>query len=317
METAWRLVAFPVILPWRSEFWTLPLYFPHLAVGVLPGWPPGLPYQGMPLPPQAEAGARDLKHYAPGELSQWQAYREFQRSQEEVDDLIKALRGEPPAAPPQPGPSPEAWTLAWQLEKLQADQDAQMSLVDQGQGWLADILMPEPWVDAVDFGPVAGAMEIVDPELARLRYRLWQRVMAPHHTERWAPFLLGPTSQAIFAALRGGPEWRPRLRVTLSLPGCRSEAEWRQVRGEGEPPAWLPQFTGLLTSCLTAAAGPQGLEEAVQELQQWVDDTLTRQWPPDLAWRWPLEIWTRDPEAQPDWGPVLCGVSRRGETMPG
>jgi hypothetical protein len=30
MGSAWHIVAFPVILPWREEFWTLPLYFPDL-----------------------------------------------------------------------------------------------------------------------------------------------------------------------------------------------------------------------------------------------------------------------------------------------
>ena len=47
MGSAWHIVAFPVILPWREEFWTLPLYFPDLKVGVIPGWPEQLPYQGM------------------------------------------------------------------------------------------------------------------------------------------------------------------------------------------------------------------------------------------------------------------------------
>ena len=50
MGSDWNIVAFPVILPWRDEFWTLPLYFPDLKVGVTPGWPAQLPYQGMPLP---------------------------------------------------------------------------------------------------------------------------------------------------------------------------------------------------------------------------------------------------------------------------
>ena len=37
MGSAWHIVAFPVILPWREEFWTLPLYFPDLQVGASRG----------------------------------------------------------------------------------------------------------------------------------------------------------------------------------------------------------------------------------------------------------------------------------------
>ena len=147
MGSAWHIVAFPVILPWRDEFWTLPLYFPDLQVGVIPGWPEQLPYQGMPLPSEAEVHPRELQNYNPGELRQWQAFADYRRDQDEAgDNLLQAIRGYGKAAAPEPkSPPPNAWSLAWQLEKMQADQEAKFLLVDQGQDWLQDILKPEPW----------------------------------------------------------------------------------------------------------------------------------------------------------------------------
>ena len=92
-----------------------------------------------------------------------------------------------PAAPEPQSPSPNAWSLVWQLEKMQADQEAQLLLVDQGQDWLQDILKPEPWDDRASYGPVSGVAETVDPELAKLRYRLWRRVMAPESRTSRSP----------------------------------------------------------------------------------------------------------------------------------
>ena len=65
MAADWHIVTFPLILPWRDEFWTLPP-FPQLKVGVVPGWPTQLPYQGIPLPPEAQVRPQELKHYRPG-----------------------------------------------------------------------------------------------------------------------------------------------------------------------------------------------------------------------------------------------------------
>ena len=107
MGSAWHIVAFPVILPWRDEFWTLPLYFPDLKVGVIPGWPEQLPYQGMPLPAEAEVHPRELQHYQPGDLSQWQAFAKYRRDQEgEGENVIQAIRGYGQAAAPEPQPAP-------------------------------------------------------------------------------------------------------------------------------------------------------------------------------------------------------------------
>jgi hypothetical protein len=138
MSATWQLVAFPLIVPWRAEFWSLPLFFPDLAVGVLRQWPKGLPYRGRPLPPEAAAGGKELQHYAPGELTQWQAYDKYAGDREEVGDIVRALRGEPAEAEPAAGPwkDEDAWRVAWQLEVMEADQEADLIRVDREKpGW--------------------------------------------------------------------------------------------------------------------------------------------------------------------------------------
>jgi hypothetical protein len=318
MGSAWHIVAFPVILPWREDFWTLPLYFPDLQVGVIPGWPEQLPYRGMPLPAEAQVNSRELQHYKPGDLSQWQAFEDYRRGQaEEGDNLIQAIRGygEPAASEPQPAP-PSAWSLAWQLEKMQADQEAQLLLVDQGQDWLQDILTPEPWDDGASFGPVSGVAETVDPELAKLRYRLWLRVMAPDPPDQSVPLLLGRASRPLFLTLKGWPDWTALKTVKLSLPGCRNGSEWLKVAGDTGRPSWQEKFGDLLGALLTAAAANQELKAASRELQQFLEDEIAAGWPLPEVWYRNLEIWGPDeaPEAN---GPVLCWGSAGGGILPG
>ena len=318
MGSPWHIVAFPVILPWREEFWTLPLYFPDLKVGVIPGWPRQLPYQGMPLPPEAEVHPRELQHYKPGDLRQWQAFENYRRNQEEEgDNVIQAIRGYgQPAAPEPPPPSPNAWSLAWQLEKMQADQDAQLLLVDKGQDWLHDILTPEPWDDQGSFGPVSGVEEMVDPELAKLRYRLWRRVMAADLQDQSVPLLLGRTSRALFLTLKGWPDWTALRTVRLTLPGCRNGDEWLKVAGEVGQLPWQQKFVDLLAALLTAVADRQELKAASRELQEFVEDDLVARWPSPTVWNWDLEIWAPDaaPEAE---GPVLCWGGAGAGILPG
>ena len=318
MGSAWHIVAFPVILPWREEFWTLPLYFPDLKVGVIPGWPEQLPYQGMPLPSEAEVHPRELLHYKPGDLSQWQAFANYRRDQEgEGESLIQAIRSYGQAAAPEPQPPPpNAWSLAWQLEKMQADQEAQLLLVDQGQDWLQDIFKPEPWDDRRSYGPVSGVAETVDPELAKLRYRLWRRVMAPDLPEQSVPLLLGRASRPLFLTLKGWPDWTALRTVPLSLPGCRNGDEWLKVAGEAGQPPWQAKFVDLLGALLTAAADNQELKAASRELQEFVADEIAANWPLPAVWHGDLEIWGPDgaPEAS---GPVLCWGSAGAGILPG
>jgi hypothetical protein len=315
MGAGWQTVAFPVILPWREEFWTLPLYFPELQVGVVPGWPPQLPYQGMPLPPEAQTPPQELKHYSPGDLRQWQAFEDYQQAQGEEKDLLQALRGYGEELAPTKKASPQAWSLVWQLEKMQADQDAQLLLVDQGQQWLGEILAPEPWEDKTTFGPVPGVGEMVDAELARLRYLLWLRVMAPYLQDPWVPLLLGRTSRPLFLTLRGWPQWTDLKKVQVSLPGCRSAADLAAVQGGEVKRQWAEKFAENLAALLEAAANSQDLNQPAQHLQEFVDNTITPHWPFPLTWKWDLEIWAPDPAK--DEGPVLCWSGAGAGILPG
>jgi hypothetical protein len=317
MGSDWNIVAFPVILPWRDEFWTLPLYFPDLKVGVIPGWPSQLPYQGMPLPKEAEVHPRELEHYKPGDLRQWQAFENYQRGQEEESDLIQAIRGFGQAAPPAPTPpAPDAWSLAWQLEKMQADQDAQLLMVDKGEDWLQDVLKPERWDEQASFGPVDGIKEMVDPELAQLRYRLWRRVMGPFLQDHSVPLLLGRTSRALFLTLKGWPAWTALKTVRLVLPGCRNGTDWQAVAGESGKPAWQDKFLEHLTALLTTVAGLQDLQGAYQELQEFVDDMIVARWPFPAVWHWDLEIWAPD-GAPEEPQPILCWAGAGEGILPG
>jgi hypothetical protein len=317
MAVGWNIVAFPVILPWREEFWTLPLYFPDLKVGVTPGWPPQLPYQGMPLPREAEVHPRELQNYKPGDLRQWQAYENYQKGQGEENDLIQTIRGYgKPAAPSSPPAPPDAWSLAWQLEKMQADQDAQLLLVDKGEDWLQDVLRPERWDEPTSFGPVEGIKEMVDPELAQLRYRLWRRVMDAFLQDRSAPLLLGRTSRALFLTLKGWPEWIGLKALRLGLPGCRSGAEWQMVAGEAGRPDWQERFVELFQSLIVSVASGQDVPEALGHLQEFVNDVIVARWPFPALWQWNLEIWAPDgaPEAP---NPILCWAGAGAGILPG
>jgi hypothetical protein len=316
MGSGWNIVAFPVILPWRQEFWTLPLYFPDLKVGVTPGWPAQLPYQGMPLPQEAEVHPRELEHYRPGDLRQWQAFENYQRNQGE-GDLIQAIRGYGQAAPPPPSSSlPDPWSLAWQMEKMQADQEAQLLLVDQGQGWLEDILQPERWEEQTSFGPVTGVEEMVDPELAQLRYRLWRRVMKPFLQNQSAPLLLGRTSRALFLTLKGWPNWTKLRMLRMGLPGCRNQTEWQTVAGDTGKPDWQDKFVDLLAALLTSAACLKSVVSASQKLQEFLAEVIVARWPYPVVWTWDLEIWA--PEDTPEERkPILCWSGAGGGMLPG
>ncbi|MCX5892399.1 MAG: hypothetical protein NTW80_05390 [Deltaproteobacteria bacterium] len=314
MASDWHIVAFPLILPWREDFWTLPLYFPDLKVGVVQGWPAQLPYPGLPLPPEAQVQPRELKHYKPGELRQWQAFGEYREAQAESADLLRDLRhyGQPQA--PAPDASPQAWSLAWQLEKLQADQETQLGLVDQGQEWLKDILIPEPWEERSSFGPVPGVPEMVDPDLARLRYALWQRVMAPHLQDLWAPFLLGRTARSLFLTLKGWPEWTGLKRVQFTLPGVHTASEWLTVCPNGTAPAWQAHAVELLGGLLDEADDLQDLEAAATEFREFVANEVVPQWPFPVIGNFEMEVWVAEDDDQ---APVLCWYGAGGGVLPG
>jgi hypothetical protein len=315
MGLPWNIVAFPVILPWQEEFWTLPLYFPDLKVGVTPGWPTDLPYKGMPLPQEAQIHSRELQHYQPGEVRQWQAFEAYRRDQAGEGNLVQAIRdyGQPAASPPA-ATAPNVWALAWQLEKMQADEDAQLLLVDKGQNWLQDILQPEPWTESS--APVSGVQETVDPELAQLRYHLWRRVMSPFLQDQAAPLLLGRTSRALFLTLKGWPDWTSLRRVHLTLPGCRTRSEWQAVAGDAGKPLWQEKVVNLLADLLTGVAELQELQGATGGLQEFVEEVIVATWPFPAVWNWDLEIWSAA-AAPAEPGPILCWGGAGNGILPG
>jgi hypothetical protein len=316
MTADWHCVAFPLILPWREEFWTLPLYFPHLRVGVTQGWPARMPYQGMPLPPEVLSRLRELKGYKPGDLLQRQAFGEYRKAQAEEDDLLRELRHYGRMAAPQKhgASAAEAWSLAWQLEKLQADQEAQLQLVERGEDWLKDILAPEPWEEAPGFSPVPGVPETVDPELAGLRYHLWKRVMAPHLQDPWVPLLLGRTARSLFLTLKDWPSLPALKTVRFSLPGCRSAEEWSRVCGDSGAPPWQEEVGKRLQALLDQAGDLETLEAATVELVDFVGHTVAGSWPFPAIWNFDLEVWRPDSPEEP---PVLCWLGAGAGVLPG
>jgi hypothetical protein len=315
MGLPWNIVAFPVILPWQEEFWTLPLYFPDLKVGVTPGWPTDLPYKGMPLPQEAQIHPRELQNYQPGEVRQWQAFEAYRLDQAGEENLVQAIRDYGQPAAPQPASTaPNAWSLAWQLEKMQADEDAQLLLVDKGQDWLQDILQPEPWTEPSI--PVSGIQETVDPELAQLRYHLWRRVMSQFLQGQAAPLLLGRTSRALFLTLKGWPDWTSLRRVHLALPGCRNKFEWQAVAGDAGKAPWQEKFENLLADLLAGVAELQDMQGATGDLQEFVEEVIVVTWPFPAVWNWDLEIWAAD--ASPgEPGPILCWGGAGTGILPG
>lgn len=314
MTNGWQIIAFPLILPWREEFWTLPLYFADLKVGVTPGWPAILPYQGMALPPPAAVLPGELRHYHAGELTQQQAYKAYLEAREEVGDIVRELKGLPKEEVAAPSVEAQAVSLAWELEKMEAEQEAQMALVDRGHNWLAEILAPEPWEETPSFAGVPGLKEMVDPDMARLRFALWQRELAAEVKGPWVPFLLGRTSRAIFSALKGWPRWTQVAKATISLPGIKREAAWREA---GEPP-WREDFRRELEALLAAAAsGAEALAAQAPRFQEFVAEAIAGVWPGALDLNWDLEIWAQDPEEEEEFGPVLCWGGVNTDILPG
>jgi hypothetical protein len=285
-----------MILPWRPEFWSLPLFFPDLTVGVLWQWPAGLPYKGRALPSEAAAGGRDFRNYAPGELRQWQAYQEFSRDREELDNIVRALRGEPePAAPEGLWQDEQALGLAWQLEMTEADQEAHLARVDRGQDWLGEILAPEAWEEPPEFQALPGEREVLDPETARWRYLLWRREMGAQLLPQSAPLLLGRTSLPIFASLRKEADGGQAPRLNFRLPGCRSQDGYGAALAGAA--AWRRDFHRLLGLCLSAVDEGGDSEGPAQEFSRWLAEELLRIWPGVPPFTWDLEIWGREPKA--------------------
>jgi hypothetical protein len=275
----------------------------------------GAPLPGRPLPPEAAAGGRDLQHYAPGELTQWRAYEDYAGEREEVADIVRALRGEPAEPQLRPGgpwKEDDAWRVAWQLEAMEAEQDADLIRVDREDALLGEALAPETWEEPADFAVLPGDKEVLDPDSARLRYLLWRREMKAHLSPPSAPLLLGRTSQAIFASLRMAAGGGKAPRVQVRLPGIRREDEFQAAREAAS--AWQGEFTRLLEACLAAADQGGDLPNAAQALTKWSEEELPRRWPAAPAWSWDLEIWGREPDS-PEGGETFLAWGGLGKGL--
>jgi hypothetical protein len=190
--------------------------------------------------------------------------------------------------------------LVWQLEKMQADEEARMIQVDRGEAWLAEILSPEPWDNHQSYG-VTGLKEMVDPELARLRYLLWRREMASHLAGQWAPLLLGRTAAGDIRVAEG--------LAGMGLHRWRRAPAWspREEDGGGGGSAGLPgrEFAHLTPAWKRRAiskpyrAGPRTCRNPEQ--------TALPAWPEGQRY-FDLEICVleAEEEEEEDWGPVLC-----------
>ncbi|MFP3868562.1 MAG: hypothetical protein ACLFUU_10440 [Desulfobacteraceae bacterium] len=303
----WQVAAFPLIVGWQPESWSLPLYFPDLLVGQLEGQPANTGLHTLPLPPLDKNLPFDWRNYRPGELQQWKAYLEFKASEEmpeDESDLIRAIKGEPSAIPPSE-PPPEAglpqlpdasmiWTLAWQLEKMWTEQEARLKLVQNQQSQLDTWLAPEPWEEKAAFqppptqDPLLAATALPDPELALLRLYFWRAILAPHLSHPWAPLILASPSSLGLIPEPPGPRsaGQGTAKMHLTLPGCRDRQGLEQALDQLAAAGLEGQFALALGQVLQAlATNDPDLESAQAQLQGLVEQQL---------WPW-LKIENRQP----------------------
>jgi hypothetical protein len=237
---AWQFVAFPLVVPWQSQYEALAFYFPGLHFGRLEGKPKHEVFQTVLELPRQKGWQAIQRDYQPGELSQWQAYVDFLATQEYHDetDLKAAIRGQLEPVLPEQVDGEMLWSLAYQLEQMLIDEAKGLQhLADQQQALekaLGEVLGEDTALAPLDaaFNPsLTGGQP--DLTLARVRWQFWRRVLAPHLTKPWAAVVLeGPAKESsprhIWEAARedGGllwqaeyvlPDWRPQ-------PGLAEEA---------------------------------------------------------------------------------------------
>ena len=296
METAetrhgtWQVAAFPLVIGWQAEYWSLPLFFPDLLVGHLEGQPDHTGLQSLPLPPLDKSLAFDWRNYHPGELLQWKAYLEFkagEEEQEDTNDLIRAIKGKPeppPALPPLPPEAgfpqlPEAsmiWTLAWQLESMWAEQEARLLVLQDQQSELDTWLAPEPWEEPPAFRPPPSHDPLLtpaappDPELALLRFYFWRAILGSRLSPPWVPLILASPGFSVLRGEEPGP-----ASVRLTLPGCQNREGLEQAVNQVSAAGLESRLTQALGQVLDAmASSPTEIEPAQQELQNLVEQKL-------------------------------------------
>jgi len=299
-------VAFPLTISWRSDFWSLPWYLPGLCLGEVSGLPPGLNLASLPLPPRRESLSGLGREFRPGELLQWQQYRDFlDRGEEEEGDIIQSLKGQPP--PPRPvGLDPGVvWTLDWHLETFLADQDVDLGRVADQQDDLAALIAPEEWDEdsrqqaAAWQDPLLTPTERFDPELLKLRLEFWWYLAAPHLSRPAALICLeGRTGRSLADWHRqqppaeGGSDW-----LEISLPLVQDPA----MDGAAD---FAPRFAAGLATLLEAVSRrTPGIEDAHRELEALAAREVTSRSGESRPAALTLAIWS--PIPGPETAPVF------------
>lgn len=281
----WRFVAFPLVIRWQARFDALAFYFPDLQFGLVQQPPAGSEFTSLLKPPRQQGLPAFSRHFQPGELSQWQAYLNYLAAQDyqEESDLQAAIRGQLGPVLPKQVDRDVLWSLAYQLEQLLAEEAAQLHrLASQEQALekvLAEDLGEEEELASLKSGfPPALAGGVPDPDLARLRFRFWREVLAPHLSPPWAAVVL--------EALAGESSLRHLWEAGRAEGGLLWQAEFRLPDWPPQPDATARDLEALelgvafrktLGALLQALQeDPQSVDGCREEVQRLVAERL---WP--------------------------------------
>ena len=252
----WLYVAFPLVVHWQAQFDALAFYFPDLLFGLLQDKPNQAGCTTVLEPPRQQGLPALSRDYHPGELRQWQAYLNFLATQEDQDeaDLQAAIRGHLEPVLPKQVDRELLWSLAYQLEQLLAEKASDLQRLASQQQALEKVLA-EDLGEEEELAPLEAGFNPVltgsspDLDLARIRYRFWREVLAPHLTPPWAAVVLevaaGESSpRYVWEANRGEggqlwqagfvlPDWRPQPGKTAKdMETLQLGVEFRKTLGE-------------------------------------------------------------------------------------
>jgi cell pole-organizing protein PopZ len=267
-----QLAVFPLLVGWRKNYWSLPLYFPNLAVGEMAGAPAGVGLPTLPLPPVKKSLEREWRSYHPGELSQWGVYQNFLDSQDEGKDLLQSIRGNRPAPlPTSPDPA-LIWTLARQLEKMRVEQEEILQQTDRQQCELDTILAPDPWDEESQLLAASwqkaslGLASPPDPELTKLRLLFWRMVLDSHLRFPYTPLVLESprTMSEIKSLIESESALGDTYQAQIILPACESKEELEKAKETLIKAGLADSFTQGLQRLLGAAARGQAAFAAAQ-----------------------------------------------------
>lgn len=286
--SASQLVAFPLWVGWRKYFWSLPLYFPDLAVGEMAGAPGGVGLPALALPPVKESLERDWQNFHPGELSQWGIYQNFLESQGEGKDLLQSIRGNRPAPRPASLDPALIWTITRKLEKMLAEQEEILQQAERQQSELDTILAPEPWDEesqllAASWQKSALCLESPpDPELTKLRLLFWRMLLDSHLHFPYTPLVLESprTMSEIKSLIDSEPAVGETYQARIILPACESKEELEKAKATLIKAGLADSFTQGLQRLLGGAVRGQAAFAAAQAA---LEEMITQQLRPMLA----------------------------------